>query len=60
MNKYGKIKAFRLQPELNGKFIEECKSIDVNQSVIIELLIIRWLQLRNKTDKTTANIYKNG
>lgn len=56
-NKYGKLKAFRLPPELNKRFKAECIEIDVSQSVIIELLIVRWLKLRSNQAKRLAKIY---
>ena len=38
-------------------FVDTCSDLNINQSDVIELLIIRWLQLRKKTDKRNAKIY---
>lgn len=56
-DKYGKLKGFRLPPELNERFVNECKTSNVSQSIIIELLIVRWLKLRSEQDKKFAKIY---
>jgi len=56
-DKYGKIKAFRLPSKLNERFKAECKSTNVPQGVIIELLIIRWLKLKSNQAKRIAKVY---
>tara|TARA_R110002073_G_scaffold6363_1_gene37668 strand:- start:952 stop:1122 length:171 start_codon:yes stop_codon:yes gene_type:complete len=52
-----KLKAFRIDKGINAMFVDTCSDLNINQSDVIELLIIRWLQLRKKTDKRNAKIY---
>lgn len=53
-----KIKAFRIDKGINTMFINACTDLNINQSDVIELLVIRWLQLRKKVDKRNVNIYE--
>ena len=52
-----KLKAFRIDMGINSTFMETCMDLNINQSDVLELLVIRWLQLRKKIDKKNANIY---
>ena len=52
-----KLKAFRIDKGLNLMFMESCNDLNINQSDVIELLVIRWLQLKKKADKRSVNIY---
>jgi len=38
-------------------FIDQCKDLNLNQDDVLELLVIRWLQLRKKVDKRNINVY---
>lgn len=38
-------------------FKDTCLDLNLNQSDVLELLVIRWLQLRKKTDKRNVNLY---
>ena len=52
-----KIKAFRIDKGINTMFIDQCKDLNINQDDVLELLVIRWLQLRKKMDKRNTNVY---
>jgi antitoxin component of RelBE/YafQ-DinJ toxin-antitoxin module len=52
-----KLKAFRIDKGINSMFMDACRDLNINQSDVIELLVIRWLQLRKKLDKRSAKIY---
>ena len=52
-----KIKAFRIDKGINTMFIDQCKDLNINQDEVLELLVIRWLQLRKKMDKRNTNVY---
>ena len=52
-----KLKAFRIDKGINTMFMDTCADLKINQSEVIELLVIRWLRLRKKTDKRTVSIY---
>ena len=51
------LKAFRIDKGVNSMFMGTCKDLNINQSDVLELLVVRWLQLRKKTDKRNANLY---
>ena len=52
-----KLKAFRIDRGINTMFNIACADLNINQSDVMELLVIRWLQLRKKGDKRNAKIY---
>ena len=52
-----KLKAFRIDKGINSMFVGACADLNINQSDVLELLVIRWLQLRKKIDKRDAKIY---
>jgi len=52
-----KLKAFRIDKGLNTMFNIACADLNINQSDVLELLVIRWLQLRKKIDKRNSKIY---
>ena len=54
-----KLKAFRIDKGINTMFINSCAELKISQADVIELLMIRWLQLRKKVDKRNAKIYEN-
>lgn len=52
-----KLKAFRIDIGVNSMFMETCMDLNINQSDVLELLVIRWLRLKKKVDKRAVNIY---
>ena len=53
------LKTFKVDTVTNQRFKEECAKLNVRQSGILELLMIKWVKMRKISEKRRANIYPN-
>jgi len=50
-------KGFWIKKPVNKAFIIKCVELEINQGDVLELLVMKWLDMRNKTESRKVEIY---
>lgn len=53
------LKTFKVDETVNQRFKEECVKLKLRQQDVLELLMVRWVKMRNRSDKKSVQIYKD-
>jgi len=51
------LKTFKVEETVNHRFKEECARYNLKQGDVLELLMVRWVKMKNGSRKRKVDLY---